>query len=726
MRKFFIAACLLAALPAVRTMPCVSEGPTHNRYMFSVFHRDALKGPSCLTDINNYWIDYCRGRVVAEEYDIEANTFYINHSGDILKTAQAKGDKAMVAYLRLLNSYLEVSELFGEDSWKYPTKTQLANRKSKALAILNAAKAYRGSALRQQYTLLQMRIYMTLGQNTANITLWTSTARKFPKTCWRDAMEGIYARALYKTGKTLEACDRYSQLGDMQSIKTLMSNYRNLAGIQAIYKINPNSPSLNFLVQDFVNNVQETVDLKPKNKDDEEWFGLIDAKCIYRKEAQQFVEFAKGVAANGKSQYPSLWLSAAGMIDYLLGNQQQAMTTTEAAVKAAGTSRMRDNARAIRLLVTTRSSVLDNSYCSYLLGELKWLDSKISVERRNPLAYDNHYSDVKDRVVHKGIEPLFNKAGKRYAALAMCSMMKKEENDFNGKAIGYSQDPKYNKYQYMQHEPWDEVFTAIDSLKANEVAEYFNYITSEPSSELERYVTERSFKDSQYFNDLIGTKYIAQGQFAEAKPYLEKLTKEFMSNQPISIYEASRDYTIERWFKHQTDKHEYSNWDFEEVTTNKKLAFCKEMIKLQTLFNLSREGNPKEEVAYKLAVRYFQASCYGDCWWLTHHYKSVTDSARSWELDFAKETVKYLTYCKKSPNESLRYHALYALAYLPNDPWFVTTYDSDWNLQMIYRQESAQFKALRELNDYALNYPDRVDKYTRKCDVIEKFRNAIR
>ena len=199
-----------------------------------------------------------------------------------------------------------------------------------------------------------------------------------------------------------------------------------------------------------------------------------------------------------------------------------------------------------------------------------------------------------------------------------------------------------------------------------------------------------------------------------------------MSNQPISIYEARRDYAIERWFKHQTDKHEYSNWDFEKVTTNKKLSFCKEMIQLQSLFNLSREGNEKEKTAYKLAVRYFQASCYGDCWWLTHHYKSVTDSARSWELDFAKETAKYLAYCKKSQNEGLRYRALYALAYLPNDPWFMTTYDSDWNLQMIYRQESAQFKALRELNDYALNYPERVDKYTRRCDVIEKFRNAIR
>lgn len=390
MKKSIIAVCLLTTLPTCKPLACISEGPTHNRYMFSVFHRDALDGPTYLTDINSYWIDYCQGKIKQSYYEQFTNSFYANHSEEILKIAQAKGDNAMVTYLKLLNRYISVCDLFTIDGWHYPTKQEIAERKQKALAILAAAKAYRGSKLKQQYVLLQMRLNMILGYNTANANLWNNTAKKFTKTCWRDAMQNIYARALYKSGKRLAACDQYAVSGDMASIKRVIGNYRSLAGIKTIYQQSPNSPSLNYLVQDFVNNVQETLDTKPEDANDTEWFDLIDAKRIYRKEALEFVNFANTVGNDNKSKYPCLWLSAAAMVNYLLGNQQQAMNEAAQAINANGTPRMRDNARAIRMLITTRSSQLDDNYTAYLLGELRWLDSKIKTERHNPFIYDNH------------------------------------------------------------------------------------------------------------------------------------------------------------------------------------------------------------------------------------------------------------------------------------------------------------------------------------------------
>ena len=658
MKKSIIAVCLLTTLPTCKPLACISEGPTHNRYMFSVFHRDALDGPTYLADINSYWIDYCQGKIKQSYYEQFTNSFYANHSEEILKIAQAKGDNAMVTYLKLLNRYISVCDLFTTDGWHYPTKQEIAKRKQKALAILAGAKAYRGSKLKQQYVLLQMRLNMILGYNTANANLWNNTAKKFTKTCWRDAMQNIYARALYKSGKRLAACDQYAVSGDMASIKRVIGNYRSLAGIKTIYQQSPNSPSLNYLVQDFVNNVQETLDTKPEDANDTEWFDLIDAKRIYRKEALEFVNFANTVGNDNKSKYPCLWLSAAAMVNYLLGNQQQAMNEAAQAINANGTPRMRDNARAIRMLITTRSSQLDDNYTAYLLGELRWLDSKIKTERHNPSVYDNHYSDVKDRVIHKGIEPLFAKSGKPLVALAVCDMMRKEEADYYRKVDNLEEREGYNRYQMMTHWPGDEVYVQMDSLTADQLLSYYKYITSTPTNALEQYVVTRTFKDEQYFNDLIGTKYMAEGRFSEAIPYLQDLTTEFMSNQAISIYEATRQYDIERWFHRQKTNDE---WDFAKVTTNKKLKFCKEMLSLQSQASIAREGAPLEDIAYKLATRFYQASCYGDCWWLTHHYKSVSDSARSWEMDYAKEAIKYLTVCKKSKDNAMRYHAIYAL-----------------------------------------------------------------
>ena len=719
MKKFIIAVCLLTTLPTCKPLACISEGPTHNRYMFSVFHRDALDGPTYLADINSYWIDYCQGKIKQSYYEQFTNSFYANHSEEILKIAQVKGDNAMVTYLKLLNRYISVCDLFTIDGWHYPTKQEIAERKQKALAILAAAKAYRGSKLKQQYVLLQMRLNMILGYNTANANLWNNTAKKFTKTCWRDAMQNIYARALYKSGKRIAACDQYAVSGDMASIKRVIGNYRSLAGIKTIYQQSPNSPSLNYLVQDFVNNVQETLDTKPEDANDTEWFDLIDAKRIYRKEALEFVNFANTVGNDNKSKYPCLWLSAAAMVNYLLGNQQQAMKEAAQAISANGTPRMRDNARAIRMLITTRSSQLDDNYTAYLLGELRWLDSKIKTERHNPSVYDNHYSDVKDRVIHKGIEPLFAKSGKPLVALAVCDMMRKEENDYYRKVDNLEEREGYNRYQMMTHWPGDEVYVQMDSLTADQLLSYYKYITSTPSNALEQYVVTRTFKDEQYFNDLIGTKYMAEGRFSEAIPYLQDLTTEFMSNQAISIYEATRQYDIERWFHRQKTNDE---WDFAEITTNKKLKFCKEMLSLQSQASIAREGAPLEDIAYKLATRFYQASCYGDCWWLTHHYKSVSDSARSWEMDYAKEAIKYLTVCKKSKDNAMRYHAIYALAFIPSDPWFATTYDKNWNEVCLYRPESQQYKALQELNLFASSHPTLVDQYTTRCDVLEKFR----
>ena len=95
------------------------------------------------------------------------------------------------------------------------------------------------------------------------------------------------------------------------------------------------------------------------------------------------------------------------MVDYLIGNNQRAIAEADKAAEADGTERMRDNARAIRLLVSTRTNKPTAEYTDYLLAEFRWLDAKIKEERGNSSEYENHYTDVKDRVVHMGLEPLF-------------------------------------------------------------------------------------------------------------------------------------------------------------------------------------------------------------------------------------------------------------------------------------------------------------------------------
>lgn len=713
MRRFLIYS-LLALLPLAHVKACISEGHLHNSYMFSVFHRNALTyGPAYLYSIDRYWQSYTGNNGPS------GTTYYKWNREEIMKTASSKGDREMMAYLTLLNRYIDISEVYADDAWDYPTKQELASRRSTLSGIIAASKAYSGARLRAQYVLLQMRANMMLGNHSANIAIWNATACKLGQSQWRDAMRNIYARALLKSGQRTRACDIYAEQGDVRSIKAVMKNYRSLAGIKSVFAKNPNAPTLVYLVQDFVNNFQETLDQKPEELASDEWFSLIDAKRVLRKDALAFVQFAINAADNKRVKWPSLWLAAASMTNYLMGNYEHAFVEAERAVNAEGTQRMRDNARAIRLLVSTCCNKPNDEYTSFLLAEFGWLDNKIKEERASDDEYFNHYTDVKDRVVHMGLEPLFRGVGMDNAALALCAMMSAENKDLlmvEQRNAEDSFDENYN----MVYGPWDEYFCKMDSLTADRLANYYKYLTTVHSNAFETYCVQNTYHDADYFNDLIGTKLIAEGRFADAIPYLRKVPTSLLSKQLISVFASKRHFDTPRWFGKQ-----YVDDGYEpvKVSRNAKLDFCIDMTSRLSQYSLAREGNDKQQMAYDLAVRYYQASCYGDCWYLTHYYRSVTDSARSWEKDFAAETVKYLNVAKQSNDMRLRYNSLYALAFVPVEPWATTEYDASngYNEILVLHPQAAQYQALNELGMFALAHPEAIDDYTRRCDVLRQF-----
>lgn len=163
--KRFLICSLIAVLPIIDGMACISERNTHNSYMFSVYRRNALTdGPAYLYDIDRYWQNYA-GKNMSCGTD-----FYKWYSNTIMQVAQSKGDKEMTAYLTLLNSYMKTCDAYTRDAWNYPTKEEMTQRHNTLTGILAKAKAYGGTALRQQYVLLQMRTNMMLGNDNANIT----------------------------------------------------------------------------------------------------------------------------------------------------------------------------------------------------------------------------------------------------------------------------------------------------------------------------------------------------------------------------------------------------------------------------------------------------------------------------------------------------------------------------------------------------------------------------
>lgn len=344
MKKFLAISILLSLLAYGKCRACISEPPTYNYYMMRVCPRT---NAGFEKRANRFWYEYSNWKCDS----------YLYHKSTIREIATEREDHEILAYMDELDRYLKICGQLKE-TWSYPTAQELAARKTTLQQIAVKCKAYKGTRLEAQYALLLMRVQMLLGQYDANIQFWTGTARKMRPSVYRGMMENIYANALLNTGKKLEALDIYATQGDWVSINWAMREHRNFAGIKALYEKNPNSPVLVYLVEDFVNNVQETIDDINASQSEEGLFGedlegwIEDKghKPVYYEEAHRFVAFANDVIKEGKTQCPCLWQTAIGTITYLNGDPGKALGIMEKAITMDGTDLMKDNARCVWLI----------------------------------------------------------------------------------------------------------------------------------------------------------------------------------------------------------------------------------------------------------------------------------------------------------------------------------------------------------------------------------------
>ena len=699
--KKFIVISILALAMASPALACGGES-SYNYYLFSVFRREMMDNEMFTPEIDNYWKGYTNGKVDSYRWNEE----------EILNIAKKKKDTEMVSYLTELGKYMEISRQLGE-TWDYPTKEQLAQRRIDINTMRSKAQAYKGTRLKPQWTLLHMRANMLQNQHAANISLWEKTGSKQPKSVFREMMYNIYAGALLHQGQRTKACEIYASQGDMVSIKWAMRKHRNIAGIKTIFSENPNSQTMNFLVQDFVNNAQETIDSNGDKEHVEDW---IDHRIVMKKDVDDFIAYANNVVSTGKTSSPAMWMAAVGELQWLYGNYADAMTSLNKAVDMAGTARMRDNARAIRMVASVRASKLDAQYSQWLAGELNWLKSKMIEEAGGDVtgdnvysAYYNHYAEVLSRLVYRELVPAYKAAGRKDLAAAMYNFI--EGSSFISGIVPEDAELYYSS----------DYFIALDNMTAEEQIAHKKYMQDKGGDALDKLVKSYCIYNEDFFNDLIGTTYLSMGQFGDAAEWLERVPMTFLQKHIISDYMSARDYTKARWLGKQKMQE-----DTPAPTINKKLTFCHEMTQLHERYAVANTS-ARQQLAYDLATRYYQASYKGDCWWLTQYGQSVYDTARVDRPDFVAKSIEYLKESAKSTDFTLHLNSLYALAFIPNEPWCDLYWNWDDKCYAFTETypDSRQYKAMLELNSFVKSSSQPMPTYVSKCDVLKLFQRSI-
>lgn len=701
---------IMALMLSVEGFACAGMG-THNYYLFSVFNREKM-GQSLFTErLDAFWKNYTNGLVDEWRW----------HDKEIYAYAQQKGDKDMVAYLDELKKYLDISDQM-QETWDYPTKEQLAERKQTLQNMIVKADAHRNGKMGVQWRLLRMRANMVLGKHQDNLTYWHNVASQLSPSVYKDMMQNIYAGALMNTGNRIEACNEFARQGDMLSMKWGMRNYRNIAGIKTIYAENPNMAVLSYLVQDFVNNAQETLDSYTKDEKgemipvDDEWMRMVDARVASKQDVDEFIGFAQKVLKEKKTDSPALWKAAIGELQYLYGHHDEAMKTLDEAVKMAGTQRMKDNARAIRLVASVGSKRFQkSSYQKWVVEEMRWLVTKSKEDG----GYYNHYREVMDRLIYTELSPRYEKMGDKNLANALLALYENDSVMWGEQSESMpdnSWNPNYSGYYYYE----------LSELSADQLVDYYQWLKTKSKGELEAWAKQAVRMEDNYYLDLIGTRYMSEGKFDKAIDYLKNIPWSFLEGQNISYYMAHRDYSKPRWEGRQRfGKDEVTEGaHLATLSKNPKLDFCKDIVNMEAQLPVARQG-VREDLAYKLATRYFQASVYGDCWYLTDYgWSSYIDTLSTKERLFVDKTIEYLNISKQSTDMQMRLKSLYALAYIPVEPWC----DEDYNWQTgattyLPLRDNHQYKALNELDHFlSIHKNISTPNYVSKCDVLRIFR----
>lgn len=650
--------CLLWMLSFSFGRAC-REPITYNFYMYSIIEDNEEVFNKQRTDqLSKVWSSYVGKSVSSAE--VEELTHLDPAAMDtsqnvIIATARQRNDKEMMAYLRLLLDYMAQTPAYSND-WYYGTEEEVAASISKMNDIAERAATYKGNRLFDQYALLQMRSLYHARKYSDAIAAWKIKGIKMKENVFKQMAKGFYAGALYRTGQREDACEVYAELGDIHSATWCMKDKRNLGCIKRVYASAPNSRTLQLLVQDFVNNAQETLDIRGLDSFEQELKkGREISNKVYRKEVDGFIAFAEQVVNERKCSTPCMWYSAAALLNFYYGKIAKARTLIDKAMVAEGNSNMKDNARIIRLLISTAEKQRDeNAYEAFLIDELNWLNQKVNYNKEKD-DYNMAWRAI-IRIYRKHLIPRYEKLGRSFTANLL--MIMAEDMDYRERynSVNYDINPLFINYS-------SNYMTRLRALTPEQLKAIYKYFFSTPHKGLDLWLfnkLDKRYKNEEIYYDLIGTRYMKEGKFVEALPWLELVSTDFLSAQNISFYMAQRDYNVSCWVdRRQTIPSQFYYGGNEEpmkLTRNQKIDFCKDVIALE-----SAVANKKAtfDDYVRLANLYYQVSYDGACWYLIDYLHAC-----SWYIDDEIHDIKNP---KKDPFVEKAYATLQKGVYSTND-----------------------------------------------------------
>ena len=588
-----------------------------------------------------------------------------------------------LGYIRIAKEIEEIRE-YMNNPWYYAYDGD--DEHSRLAELKEICQDYKGSRHASRYSLQLIRLHFAVGDYKSCIDLWENRVSKFPQNIVTDMIASYVGGAYSRLGNRDKAIELFTQSQDIGSLIGLkawdgvesISSYTDerVKELEYIYNRFPNSPLLSIKLQEYIRRMESLVyeyeDSSNRGDNDRivvSTYAMYDGGYENRDADLSFYEelkrFAKKLTVSKDCRQKGMWNYALSYIYFLEGNLNKAISYLNRAEHSEATPFIKESIRAFRFLMDAYQANNGEAYLSKLQRDLIWLDEQM--ENDVKLTPDNnwhennkfnlgvcYWQDVARKVLLGVVCPKMKQAGNHTLSIQLANYASNRIYQLAPlyKAYHYGYDDPDDKDSYDVILPFDEYrkswsgrnyfdyqnqfFEFVYNSNADDAAKYAQRIKN-PASELDKFLNERSYVDTDYIYDIVGTLYLREMNYEKAADWLSKVSSDYQQRMNI----AKEGYFKLDPFRFQSDK-KY----FISDSNDYKLRFAQEMARLDKMINSDAEPNHKAEskIRYAIGLR----NSFGKCWYLTAYGYNMGWRCGKWHTSSDIEGFKDNIYAQQA------------------------------------------------------------------------------
>ena len=527
----------------------------------------------------------------------------------------------------------------------------------------------KNAQIRPRYILQVMRKYFYSRDYQHCINVWEKYGKTVPKSILRNQCLNYYGGALRRVDRDAEAAVAYATIGYFNP-----KLHYDVNVLRDIYQQNPNSEAFEFMIQEFVNTYFDHVYKKRHHNPYYDYYSMEEYILPETAKSLAFNKLSETILKEGKTNNPALWRSAQSALAFIDGDLNTAISLLGQAEKQKGSKAVKDNIRMMKLMFNALRTDIDDKYEETLYPDLKWLVNIINTENPEECFcyndYDsfckpsstNHHVKVLRRTILLGVIPHFQRLNMPYKCMAYQNLydevvaLYKEERSMARKGefhrgtnfLGatYIHPPVYHKADFDTYlEPHDmgepctkivadstlwflnmdygtAFFTCIDTANLQDLLRYVKFLKSGGKTAAEKFVIQNSYRDLNFYNELIATKYMRMERYDSALVYLKRVSPKFLRSQNIYMQiDNEHNPFTEGWITRKDQQAKFRlpfNPAKAYANNPSKETFCKVMLKLQNLMKNAKSEEERANAAYAYGLGLFRSGI-GHAWALNYY-----------------------------------------------------------------------------------------------------------